>query len=220
MADLESLFRGTTAKTVTKTVCLSGELAGEYADLERELVVARTRDDQSFAGGEARRVVERMDAIREQMAAAEVTFTFTALPPMKPLDLLMAHPPREDDKADKALGYNQETYYPALVKASCTKATARDGSTKAATDIPDDAWESMLGGLGHADFDALVAGAMEANGRTTVPFSRLASQISQKSEAGSKPPRRGTSPRSGSRAGNPKRSQSSSTTTQDDSSAP
>lgn len=217
MADLETLFRGTTAKTVTKTVCLSGELSGEFANLERQLVEARTRDDQSFAGGEARKVTERMDAIREQMAAAEVTFTFTALPPMRPLDLLMAHPPREDDKADKALGYNQETYYPALVKASCTKVTDAEGAEYAADSVSGEAWEAMLSGLGHADFDALVSGAMEANGRTTVPFSQLASRISQESEASLKPRKAGQArPRSGSAAGNRKSLQSSSTTTKAD----
>lgn len=220
MADLEGMFKGVTRQTKRVTVCLLGDLVAEYDDLERQLVAARERDAQSFAGGEERKVVERMNEIRAKMTAAEVTFEFTAMPPMRPLEVLAEHRPREDNKADIALGYNQETYYPALIRQSCTSVTANDGTAAAAGDISDEAWDAMLQGLGHRDFDQLVGAAMEANGRTSVPFSHLASLLSTTSEAESKPPKRGTSRRSGSTVGNRKSSPSSSTTPLESSSVP
>lgn len=219
MADFEGLFKGTKRKTVRATVCLRGDLVAQYAALEAELAAARLRDAEAFNGGEARAIADRMNGLRDEMTAAEVTLESVALPPMRPLDLLMEHPPRDDNKSDAALGYNQATYYPALIRESCANVISNDGVIAAADTISVDAWDTMLAGLGHSDFDTLVGAAMEANGRTSVPFSRLASLVSQTNEASSTPPKRGTSPRSGSKAGNPVSKRSSSTTAPEDSPA-
>lgn len=234
MSDLEGMFKGVTRKTATATVCLLGDLAGEFGKLERELQAARVRDEQSFDGGEARKVVARMEAIREQMTAAEVTMEFVSMPPMRPMGLLAEHPPRQDARADVGLGYNEETYYPALIRESCAKVTSHEGASVCTRlhceddcglvsthgGISDEAWTSMLTGLGHKDFDQLVGAALEANGRTSVPFSHLALAISTRSEDDSKPPKRGTPRRSGSTGGSRKSSRSSPTTTLEGSSVP
>lgn len=220
MADIASMFKGTTRRRSSATVCLRGDLSTRWSALERDLFEARRADATSFDGTAERIVVEQMAALREEMAAASVTFEFEALPPGRPLELVAEHMPRPDNDVDRVLGYNQATYYAALIRQTCINVTASDGVTASASEIPDDAWTAMLDGLGDGDFEGLVSAAMDANGRATVPFSRLDSLTSQSSAVDSKPPKPGTSRRGGSKAGSPKSSPSTSTTTPEGSSAP
>jgi len=220
MADIEGLFRGTTRRRTRVRVCLRGDLATRFAALERELHEARKADADSFAGGAEREVVTRLQALRAEMAAAEVEFEFEALAPGRPLQVVAEHAPRPDNDIDRLFGFNQATYYNALIRESCVSVTDDAGVTAAASDLPADAWEAMLTGLGDGDFELLADAAADANGRATVPFSRIDSLISQSSDVDSKPRKRGASPRSGSTAGSRGSKPSMSTTTPEGSSAP
>lgn len=213
MADVESLFKGTTRNTRREKVCLRGDLADRMTQLKAAHAAAAARDADSFAGGEAGEVEEQIEALRVEMEQSVVEFQFVTLEPLRPMRLVMEHQPRPDNAIDKLLGYNQDTYYKALVQESCASVTGHDGSVVAADAISDEAWSTMLAALGAADFDALVNAALDANGRVSVPFSQPASRTSPSTAGASKPPKPGTSPRSGSKAGSRKSSPSSSTTT-------
>lgn len=61
--------------------------------------------------------VEAANAARATMDEAMLTFTFRSLVPDAFDDLVSAHPPRDDHEDDKVLGYNLDTFRPALVAA-------------------------------------------------------------------------------------------------------
>lgn len=112
-----------TATPVTKAVplCLAGELQAEWEDLDRRrkaIKAGPASDSLAGAGGEARAVEERMDAIREEMDKATVTFRVKGLPKRRWSNLAAEHPPRPEDK-EEGLDYNAETFPLAALVACC-----------------------------------------------------------------------------------------------------
>lgn len=187
MADLLALLTAAKLPEKIERVCTRGDLVAEFERLEGELKLARAKDENSFSGGESRAVVEKMDAIREQMQAASVNVRLRAMDKMRPIGLVAEHPPREDEVADKTLGYNQETYYTALVRESIVSFEHDDGTTLAASELNEEAWTALLSGLSYRQFDNLVGAALLLNNRDVdVPFSHVASLISRTSDDDSK----------------------------------
>jgi hypothetical protein len=198
------------------TLCLDGTLQGEYDALQKELVqvsLGIQREDSLAPTGQAAadRISADLNRIHDKMAASEVVFNFRALSWMRALMLRAEHPPRDGELVDRSLGYNVETYTPALVREACASVVGADG--KVVTDIPDDVWDSMLTALNIEQVEVLRRAALQANeSATTVPPSARSLLGSQDSEASSKSPGPGTSPQNGSKGGSRPRSQKSSTT--------
>ena len=223
MADIESLFKAAAPPERSVPVCLRGDLQARHEELSRELQVAGKQDAESFEGGNARRVADQIKALEAEMRESTVTFLLRALGQGKPFKLQCEHPPRDGDEfpGDKVAGVNESTYYLALVRATCAEVVHHNGTRVPQEDISDDAWQAMFDALSNKQFDDLVGTAQSVSLREVgVPFSQLASVISQRSEPDSKTPRRGTPRRSASKAGSPKSSPSTSTTTPEGSSAP
>jgi len=197
----------------TVELCLRGDLTASYEALQRELVDARDRDSQSFAGGDAREVAARMDGLREQMQDATVVFRMRSMSRMRPLGLLAEHPPREGNDKDRALGYNQDTYYVAMIRETCY-AVERGGEELGADQLSNEDWSALFDALSHKQFDQLFSAAwMLNNDDVSVPTSALASLISQASGGSSTPPEPGESRRNGSKGGSRRGSPKSSATT-------
>jgi hypothetical protein len=130
---------------------------------------------------------------------------------MRALLLRSEHPPRDGNIADRNLGYNYETYTPALVRESCASVIGAD--KKIVTDIPDDVWESLLAVLNLEQVEVLNRAALQANDHaTTVPPSARSLLDSQDSGTSSKSPGPGTSRRNGSKGGSPRSSRKSAAT--------
>ncbi len=202
------------AKRPERTVelCLRGDLTAEYEELERQLVDARSNDSRAFTGGEARAVAAKMDALREQMRTSTVVFRLRSLERMRPLSLLAEHQPRDGNDNDKRLGYNTETYYPAMIR-ECCYAVERAGEELGADQLSDEDWSALFDALSHKQFDRLFSAAWVLNDDdVSVPSSALASLISQASGESSKQPEPGESRRSGSAGGNRRKSPKSSAT--------
>ncbi len=196
-------------------LCLRGDLQVRFEEFERELAEAHRRDESTYAGGAAAEVAAQMEALRKQMEEASVTFRLRSLGKMRPLELLAENPPRDGDKMDHTLGYNQATYYTALVQQSCFEVAHADGTVLAVSELDETEWEQLFAALSHKQFDSLVGAAIAVNDRdVAVPFSHHASLISQRSGGDSKQPGPGTSAQRGSTGGSrPKKRRSSSTTT-------
>lgn len=100
----------------TIRLCLRGDLVAEWEMLERDLAKAQaTQVGDSLAGTGAAPIAVAMQALREQMDDATVTFTVRALPRPKYRAFIAAHPPRQgpDGKplaADADEGVNTETF--------------------------------------------------------------------------------------------------------------
>jgi len=91
-------------------VCLDAAAIEAY----REAEVEAHRAAKDSLGG----TVTVPDEVAEAVEAATIRFTLRALPRREWTDLIKSHPPRKDNADDRRTGFNEETLYEALVKAS------------------------------------------------------------------------------------------------------
>ncbi len=165
------------AKPHTRTVeiCLRGDLVGEIERLDRELVGASKAPSSGMEdGANLREIAERIEALREEMAADDNSHTFVlrALPGPKYRALKAEHPPRLDDDGrvddrDRILGANIDTLAEPLVRASIVDPVLDDAT-----------WEQVNNQLTDGQFDQLVLTALSVNGGgVSIPFSRAASLV-------------------------------------------
>lgn len=181
-------------------------------------------------------VTER-EALREQVAASMVTFTFERVPWADRVAIQSEHPPRPGVLVDARSGFNFETFWPAMIRRSVVQVVDADGDTT--TEIPEATWDNLLGtpeikvldddgdetgeviaktdgSLNLAQVNKLINGANLVNEESpAVPLSALYLLGSQASVESSTQPEPGTSPLDDSKAGNPPGSPSSSTGTTD-----
>lgn len=224
MSVLDTL-RGATAARKSVTMCVDGALQAEWDSLKDQLDDAAREDTQngSLALPKTTAIVNQMDELREKVAASEVTFLFEKMDWSERLALQAAHPPRDNNLPDRIRGFNNATFYPALIKASCVSVAGADGDV--ATDVPDEVWDALLGtpatddkpavpgSLNLGQVNTLSAAANHVNdGETTVPPSARFLLGNQDSEASLAQPSPGTPPPSGSEDGNPSGSPTTSTT--------
>lgn len=181
--DLSSILDGAKRPERTVQLCLRGDLQAELEELERRLRDERGRHERSMGemGAEVE-IGEQIEALREQMREATVTFRLRALPARRTAgsgeqmtwdELVKAHPPREGDQGDLVLGYNADTFFDALVVASVVDPQPSP-----------EQWQRLLGdGLTSRQFDELAEAALTLNRRKVdVPFSSAASGRTQDSD--------------------------------------
>lgn len=110
-------------------LCLDLTKRAEWERLDTELKDARKDPsiDQRLTGGPVTELAKQLTAIEAEMAAKTVTFKLTALPHREWDRLKSEHAPRPDDDADKALGFNEETIFDALIPMSVIDVTGPDG---------------------------------------------------------------------------------------------
>jgi len=102
-------------------LCLTGDLQGQFEDLERQLDEVSARPGgRTMAGAseEETALAKRIEALRQQMADEVTVFRLRALPRGKWRDLMAEHPPRPEDKAEGSV-CNLETGPIAAVAACC-----------------------------------------------------------------------------------------------------
>jgi len=213
-----------TLTTREETLILDAALATKWDALSRELDQAARADSAAEGGSlalpETTRVVNEMDAIRDQVMASQVTFTFQPMDWVERIQLQAEHPPRAGSAGDRVRGFNVSTFVPTIIKACCVKVT--DAAGDEATEIPDETWDRLLGNpeadppvrptLASGQVTRLFAAAMESNqGESRIPPSARFLLGSQDSGASLAQPSPGTSPQSGSKAGSPRGSRKSST---------
>ncbi|MGI5155827.1 hypothetical protein [Microbispora sp. CA-102843] len=124
MTGWQDLKEGTARPLDSVPVCLRGDLAAAYAELDRRLAEAvQAPDDSMAAGTEALQIAEQMTALRERMEEHTYRFTFQALPRRAYRDLVDEHPPRESHPEDAAYGVNMAVFPVELIAASCVAIT-------------------------------------------------------------------------------------------------
>ena len=223
MSALDTL-RAATPSRKTVTMCVDGALQAEWEAIQQELDEAARSDGQtgSLALPAVTEVVDRLDAIRDRVLASEVTFLFERLGPWEEIALRADHPPREGNAVDRMRGFNIETFFPALIRASCVSVGKAGEESEA---VPDDVWDALLGtaateetpavrgSLNTRQVNKLIAAADHVNsGETSVPPSARSLLESQDFGASLAQPSPGTSRPAASEAGNPPGSPKSSTT--------
>lgn len=195
MGKLEQLRSKTTRPRTSRKLCMDGALQVEFEAAQARLeALSREslKNPGGFAGAAEDPMTEAADEVAsliERMAESVEVFTFEALPPKAFADLQLAHPPRKDIRED----WNQDTFVPALIAATCIEDQAQAvevtvagfsfrGAPRVFTES--EARELCLDVLASsAQLDQLFDGAYRINVRVSdVPFSVLASKTLRGSE--------------------------------------
>jgi hypothetical protein len=214
MSVLDTIKAASASRSRVK-ICLDGALRAQHQDLQGQLVAASRKaiESESFTDEGAREIAQKMDQISKQMAASEVTFTFERLVWSRRLSLQAEHPPRDDNAGDKALGFNMESFAPALIKECCVEIVDASGSIASGADITGELWAVLFDKLNLGAMDELFGTAKSVNDLgATVPTSALALLKNQASDESSTLPAPGVSARNGSKGGSPSRKRSTRTT--------
>lgn len=175
---VKELIRAAKLPEKAVPICLHADLVAEVEAAERELADAQRHPADSLAaGGKARQVAERIEALRQQMFDHTVDFRLRALARPAWRALMEGHAPRKDDKGqvderDKYVGVNVSTFFDALVRASVVEPEL---------DVED--WRLLLDErLTDRQFDQLADAAWSLNRRDVdIPFSLAASRMLQSS---------------------------------------
>ncbi|HEX5995671.1 MAG TPA: hypothetical protein VFY84_11065 [Jiangellales bacterium] len=191
----------------TVRVCTRGDLVERFRRLDEEVARSRATVDPRLAGADPAKLAELED-LREQIEAATVPFHLRALG-RRWNALADEHPPRKgtDGKVhpDDTAGVNNETFFPALIRASTVSPKLRD-----------ETWEALLDPdgelLSEAQYRRLRQACWDLNVRMPdVPFSVAGLLTTRTSGSESGSPEPSASPSSGSTGGSRKRSPSTST---------
>lgn len=93
----------------TVPICLRGDLVSAFHELERRLPVAATVAANLGERAEVSVIAEQMQALREEMAEAEVPFLLRALPPKQWTKFHLTHP-NEKGKDETPEAFEERVY--------------------------------------------------------------------------------------------------------------
>lgn len=118
--DIKSILKQAQRPSTVVEVCLRGDLAAEYEQLERAL--AKLPPNNKLGGDpERRRITGEMERLRAEMREGTVPFRVQALSDADFQALLEDHPPRREgdevNDRDAYAGYNRLTFTRALIRA-------------------------------------------------------------------------------------------------------
>ena len=152
-------------------VCLRGDLVAEFDDLERQLQEARQTPGRRRlnAGSDAAEIVEKMEALQEQMAAEMIDVRLRALPQAEWQALYRKYPPADDNDGDKAMGVNLVDFMAEAIPACIIE-----------PELDEEDWARLNEVLCAADYDRLLTAVWDVNrSGVDVPKSQLASLVTQ-----------------------------------------
>lgn len=200
MTDVHELIATAKPAEATVPICLRGDLVAQMEDLEREYERAR-RQPAAARGKEdpdpRAEFIGQTRALQSEMEQATVIFRLRKLAPAKYQALRAAHPPRRDDEdkldqGDANLGFNRDTFFPALVRLSTYEPQLSeqewrkllgDSETEAAR-LAEAGEDAEDGVLSFHQTSELAGAAYSVNEREVrVPFS-LADLLTKASSAG------------------------------------
>ncbi len=174
-------------KTFTVKACLRGDLLAEHDRLEEALAEARRLDDKELRHAQAPHIAAQLEEIEEQIDAAAIPFTFTAIGQKAWTDLLVQHRPGDEDKTE-GYEFNPLTFPQAAIAASASDPEMTEAQAQQLFEI-----------LNFGQWQQLWSGCLAANVEgTSVPFSRAASAVLRGYETKSKAPSTTESPEASS----------------------
>lgn len=110
----DELRQARKARTKIVEVPLDEDILREIDELERALPLQRHVDETENLPPKAARLEKQLEDLKVQAQAASEEFTFQELPRPTYRELLAAHP-----SDDKDLRWNEDTFAPALLAATC-----------------------------------------------------------------------------------------------------
>lgn len=175
------------ARATTTVVLYQGDdldpIEEHRAAVERAALVNRAPNRVGDEGMPAAVIeaAEDYDAFMEGAVERAIHLHLVALPRRRYRELLAAHPPRDDDKADEAAGFNIDAFSDALVPESIAPGQFD-------TDADRDAF---LDDLSDAEWSQVASAAVRINeGGAPDPKARMASHLTRESDETSESPAR------------------------------
>lgn len=191
MANIDDIIAGAKLPERTLPLCLRGDLQAEFEDAERQLRQAELAEgDALAAGGAAREIAERIEAVRREMAEHTTVFRLRGLGAEPYSDLLAEHRPTEAQQRD-GHELNLDTFPAALVAACAVDPAMTVEQAKRLSQV-----------ITHRQWEDLFNTALACNRQAVdVPFSLSASAIRAATAPKSPRPEHGASPGAGSSDG-------------------
>lgn len=158
MASLDEIMANATPVERVVSICVAGQLAGDYERLTAQLQQASMDEIQERLSGDAQsiKIRKELDSLEELMAEYTYDFRFRAMSPKRWSDLLAKHPDPEKYRL-----FDPDTFPGAAIQASCVDPDGLDDDEK---------FDALMDKLSTAQQSELFDGAWEAN--TTAPKGR------------------------------------------------
>ena len=161
-------------------VCLRGDLAAEFDDLEAKLKKARAAEGgrRLASKGDAAQIAEQIRDLEDRMSEEMLTVRVRALPRAEWNRVMLQHPPAKDaSEGDKAMGVNFEAFMSDVMPRCIVD-----------PDLDEDDWARLNDVLSSADYGKILDAVWAVNrSEVDVPKSRLASLVMAESAAASRP---------------------------------
>lgn len=180
---------GLTRPKATVPLCTNLDLAAEHERLERDLKEAQRqaltdpRENSPVPG-----LVAQIQDLEQKMRDHTIEFELQALPKKRFAEIEAAHPPRDGNDQDKALGLNLATGPDAVISepGSIISVTGSDGEP---IDFTGADWESEADGMSNGQWQNFALAVLRLNrGTDAAPFSMAASRQTRLSAQNSKSP--------------------------------
>jgi hypothetical protein len=173
----QGILAGATAVQRSVRVSFNGELLAELDALNLDLAQARLADQNENRLPEAPKIAQKIVELTDLLHDSEVEFTFKSIGRTAWRNLVVAHPPKDDDKK-AGRDYNGLTFPVAAMAASCVK--PEGASVEGFQEIADS--ELVM----QSQWDKLFSACLAANaGSADVPFSAAAFAIARPTETSS-----------------------------------
>jgi hypothetical protein len=164
-------------------IVLRPDLVDEFDAAEEALAESQGEDSQApsrlASGGSSARtkkLAKRVRELEEEIQKTQVRFAFRAIPKTRYNEIVEAHPPREKNAWDAAVGHNREAVDNELVRVCLVDPVFTEA-----------AWKELVAVINPGEWEELVRCVREVNGvRTQPPKSLLASAILDRPAAASR----------------------------------
>lgn len=176
--NFKAMLSGAKLPEKVVSVCLRGDLAGEYEKLEAQLDQLRGTPSNSLEGNGEAELLDRMDTLRTQMLDESYDVVMRAKPRAEWRDLCNQYPPRKADdgsidERDVLMGVNTETFFDGIVRACMVD-----------PELTDDEWSDFQAVLTDKQFSKLADAAWSVNrSDVDIPFSPAGSRTNRSSGA-------------------------------------
>jgi hypothetical protein len=180
-----------TRPTATVHLCLDMSARAEWERLDDAITKARRTEkdrDRLTGNPEIRRMVDEIRSLEADMEAETAEFTLQALPKNVWKAMLAGHPARDGNDLDAQAGVNIETFWDAvLTYVDSDRGVATIvGVTKAGEPVDFDPaadWVELADEMTDQQYTSFANVAQLLNqGRVSVPFSRVASSLTETSD--------------------------------------
>lgn len=136
-------------------------------------------DDRLNSSAEVKKAAKAIRALEEKMSDSTVVVKLRALKRSRWAELEEKHPQREDNEVDKRFGVNVDTFFDEAIPECVIEVTDKKSGKKVEFD-PATEWAPLADEMSDGQYAEFIGATLALNrGATSVPFSRVASAVTQ-----------------------------------------